>query len=140
MSFEGACHCGRIEVSFETAKTSDQIQVRACQCGFCTRHHGRTVSDPDGRVAFRASPGALKRYRFATRSADFLLCAECGAYMGVVMQADGELYGIVNATGARIEALANRPPDPMDYSAETVEARTARRKRVWSPAEVLEQA
>ena len=140
MSFEGACHCGRIEVSFETTKAPDRIQVRACQCSFCTRHHGRTVSDPDGRVTFRAAPGALKRYRFATGSADFLLCAECGTYMGVVMQADGKLYGIVNATGAGIEALASREPEPMDYSAETVEARTARRKRVWSPAVMLGSA
>lgn len=139
MSFQGACHCGRIEVTFQTSKAPDQLQVRACQCSFCTRHHGRTVSDPDGPVEFRAAPGALKRYRFATSSADFLLCAECGAYMGVVMAADGALYGIVNATGAGIVELAGRTPDPMDYSAETVEARTARRQRVWSPASVVER-
>lgn len=34
MLLHGQCHCGRIEVSFETAIPADKLEVRACQCSF----------------------------------------------------------------------------------------------------------
>ena len=140
MIYQGACHCGAIKVAFETGQAADRIQVRECQCSFCRRHGGKTVSDPDGRVEFRFAPGAAKRYRFGTGTGDFLICNGCGGYVGVVMQIGGELFGIVNVTGADMEALAGRAGEPMDYSAESVEARSARRRRIWSPAVVAETA
>jgi hypothetical protein len=56
------------------------------------------------------------------------------------MQIEGELFGIVNVTGADIGVLASRAGEAMDYSAETVESRSARRRRVWSPAVLVEGA
>jgi hypothetical protein len=138
VSLQGACHCGRIQVRFETAKAPLEIEVRACQCGFCRRHNGKTVSDPQGRVVFRAAPRDLTRYRFGTRSADFLICGACGTYLGAVTAIEGALYGIVNAAGAAIPEFDSRTGEPRDYADETVEAKSGRRKRLWSPARVIE--
>ena len=138
MTFHGACHCGAIRVSFETALAADAIQVRECQCSFCRRRGGKTVSDPDGRLEFRFAPDAAQRYRFGTSSADFLLCKACGAFLGVTMDIDGDLYGVLNVVGADITELAGRPGQPMDYSAETLDERAQRRRRVWTPAAVVE--
>jgi hypothetical protein len=136
--FEGACHCGAITASFETAKAPDQIQVRACQCSFCRRRGGRTVSDPDGRLMFRAAQGKLSRYRFGTKTGDFLICRDCGTYVGVVQEIDGALYGVLNVAGTDIRDLAERRVEPMDYEAETAASRAARRRARWSPAELAE--
>ena len=99
MIFEGACHCGAIKAWFETSKAPGEIQVRACQCSFCRRRGGKTVSDPDGRLRFEAAEGKLHRYRFGTGTADFLICRGCGGYVGVVQDIDGELFGVLNVAG-----------------------------------------
>ncbi len=140
MIFEGACHCGAVRVAFETQKSPDEIQVRVCQCSFCRRRGGKTVSDPDGRLEFRCDPGAMQRYRFGTATADFVICRVCAGYLGVVQDIDGELFGVLNVVGADIAALANRPGEPMDYDAEALAGRMERRRSVWSPAVVLEEA
>ena len=139
MIFQGACHCGAIRASFETSRTPDQIQVRACQCSFCRRRGGKTVSDPAGRLRFEAERGKLHRYRFGTATADFLICRDCGGYVGVIQDIDGELYGVLNVTGTDIRALADKPGEPMDYSAETLAGRSDRRRGVWTPAELVEK-
>ena len=74
----GSCHCGAIRVLMETATTPDKLQVRACQCGFCRRHGGLTVSDPDGHLHIEASGGMVRRYRFSQMQSDYLFCEGCG--------------------------------------------------------------
>ena len=138
MIFQGGCHCGAIKVSFQTDLAPDDIQVRQCQCDFCRRRGGKTVSDPEGRLEFRYPPGSVNRYRFGTSTADFLLCDACGSFIGVTMDIDGELFGVLNVVGADIALLANRPGAPMDYSAETLADRAGRRRRVWTPTTLVE--
>jgi len=136
--FQGACHCGAIKVSFHTDLAADDIQVRQCQCDFCRRRGGKTVSDPDGRLEVHGSSGAVNHYRFGTGSADFLLCNTCGSFIGATMDIDGELFGVLNVVGADIAPLANRPGQPMDYSAESLADRAGRRRRVWTPTTLVE--
>lgn len=132
---EGACHCGAITVVFETALAPDQIEVRADQCGFCRRHGAKTVSDPAGRLTLRFAETAVRRYRFGAKTADFLVCRDCGAYVASVM----EDYGVLNVVGADIAVLANRDARPVDYDAETPDQRRARRRERWTPT-ILEAA
>lgn len=132
--FTGSCHCGNIEFAFETEKTPEQLDVRACDCSFCTRHGGRTTTDPQGSVRFTVRDGAkLNRYRFGLRTADFLICAECGVYVGVVISDDGRSYATLN-----VNTFDERDAFPDDavsvnYDGETVEGRMARRKAKWTP-------
>ena len=126
---EGACHCGAVGAVFETVLAADEIEVRADQCGFCRRHGAKTVSDPAGRLALRFREAAVARYRFGTRSSDFVVCRSCGAYVAAII--DG--FGVLNVVGADIRAFADRPARPVDYDDETAALRLARRRERWTP-------
>jgi hypothetical protein len=127
--YGGACHCGAVSARFETAIAPDAMDVRADQCGFCRRHGAKTVSDPAGRLALRFREAAVERYRFGTRSSDFIVCRACGAYMAAII--DG--FGVLNVVGADIAAFAARPARPVDYDEETAATRLERRRERWTP-------
>ena len=127
--YEGACHCGAVTAAFETAIEPAAMDVRADQCGFCRRHGAKTVSDPSGRLALRFAEGAVERYRFGTRSSDFIVCRACGAYMAAIIEG----FGVVNVVGADIRVFADRPARPVDYDEETAAMRLARRRERWTP-------
>jgi hypothetical protein len=127
--FEGGCHCGAITAVFETALAPAEIDVRADQCGFCRRHGAKTVGDPAGRLTLRFAEAAVRRYRFGGRTADFLVCRDCGTYVAAVM----EDIGVLNVVGADIAVLASREARPVDYESESADERRARRRQRWTP-------
>jgi hypothetical protein len=133
----GKCQCGRLTVAFTTASV-DALSLRACQCSFCRRHGSHTASDPAGRIVFTAEPGALHRHQFGMRSADFLICKDCGVYVGVVARINGADYAAVNVVGSDIAELAAQPATKVNLDGETRPERDARRLRMWSPATVIE--
>lgn len=137
MRFHGSCHCGNLEVSFDTALAPESLPVRECSCSFCQRHGARAATDPAGRLEVRAlDANEVSRYRFALRTADFLVCRRCGVYVAAACEIDGATYATLNLNvledRARFSATAART----DYSRETVEERVARRRRAWTPAVV----
>ena len=111
----------------------DRWQVRACQCGFCRIHGARTVSDPGGSLTFRvAEPSKLRRYRFATRSADFLLCGVCGVYVAAVLTSEKGQFATVNVNAIR--GLEHVPEAVhVSYDEESREERESRREQRWTP-------
>ena len=128
------CHCGALTGRFRTAVPTPKWAVRACPCHFCRAHGALTVSDPAGILIFAAEPlGALHRYQFETSSADFLLCRECGVYLGARIQTENGRFGMLNTRTLRPVPGNLPPPNTMDYSAETAEARQARREARWTP-------
>ena len=136
MIHAGGCHCGHLRYALETALALEQLPLRACQCSFCRHHGARSTSDPAGRVRFEVQDGAqLTRYRFGLRTADFLICARCGIYVGALMQADGGQWAIVNANTLDEAARLTQQPQPMDYDGEDERARQSRRRARWSPAQ-----
>ena len=135
-NFEGQCHCGAIRARLAFTKPAEQIQVRACQCGFCTRQGTMTVSDPEGRSTLLIREGQLHAYQFGTRTATSLICQSCGVYAGAMVREDGNTWSIVNVRGLAIVEFIGRTPEPVTYDAETAEQRIARRKAKWTPTEV----
>ena len=132
--FEGCCHCGAIGFTLHMSEPPARWQVRACQCGFCRAHGARTVSDPDGSVAFRfAEPSKVRRYRFATRSADFLICGACGVYVAAVLTSPKGQFATVNVNA--IDGLQEVPEAvAVSYEGEPREQKESRRERRWTPA------
>ncbi len=132
--FIGTCHCGAIGFSYRTDIDTADWSIRACQCTFCRAHDALSTSDPAGDIRFTASrPESLQQYRFGLKTADFLLCRECGVYIGAIIETGGKAYGIVN-----IHALKKRPPKlaataPISYEAEDSGGRVARRAARWTP-------
>jgi len=133
-SFEGGCHCGNVSLRFETATAPAAFTVRACGCSFCRRHATRTIADPAGHmhIAVR-DPAKLSRYRFGLRTADFLVCRECGVYLGAVYHEGGGSYGLVNTWALAAREAFSQPSTPTDHDAETEPARRARRRATWTP-------
>jgi hypothetical protein len=133
-SHEGACHCGAIGFRFETALEPSRWSVRACLCRFCRAHAALSCSDPRGSLAFVESrAGALERYRFGLKTADFLLCRRCGVYIGAAIETPAGRFGIVNTRALRDPPADLPAPQPMDYEGEDVAARNARRAARWTP-------
>jgi hypothetical protein len=125
----GQCHCGAIRFAFETAKP---LAPRACQCGFCRRHGARTVTDPDGAAVLTLGPATV-RYRFGSKTTDFLICGRCGVYVGAAAAPDGRLYATLNLNAfddPRLDLAAA----PVSYDGENADAKAGRRREKWTPA------
>jgi hypothetical protein len=134
--YQGSCHCGAIRAHLAASKPADALEVRACQCAFCTRHGAMTVSDPQGRASFEIERARLVTYQFATRTGSSLICGRCGIYAGVVLTEASETWSVLNVRGLAIAAFAGRQAMPMVYDGETPAARIARRKVKWTPTEL----
>ena len=133
-TYLGNCHCGAIGFRYTTTIGPGEWSVRACQCRFCRMHDALSTSDPQGNLQFECEePGALQRYRFALKTADFLLCRNCGVYIGAIIETRSGCYGIINT-----HALSDAPVDIADvgaigYDNENAEGRVSRREERWTP-------
>ena len=133
-TFEGSCHCGNLSLTLETAKPPAAFSVRACGCSFCRRHQTRTIADPAGKVAIAArDPARLSRYRFGLKTTDFLVCRDCGVYLGAVCRDADGAWALINTPVLAARAEFAQPATPTDHDAETEAARRARRKSTWTP-------
>ena len=129
----GRCHCGALRVEYHSSKP---FAPRACGCSFCRKHAAVSISDPDGRTIIRhAAHRAPLTYRFGLKTADFLICPNCGVYIGAVIDIAGRLYSVVNLN---IFDIADAPlvATPMSYDAESTEDRIGRREKVWTPTSI----
>lgn len=128
----GQCHCGATRFAFETDKP---LRPRACQCGFCRRHGARTVSDPEGRAEL-ALPAEAIRYRFGTRTSEYIVCPRCGVYVGAVAEIGGAFYATLNLNAfddPRLDLAAT----PVSYAGESATAKAERRRKAWTPLRLL---
>ena len=132
-AYQGACHCQNIEIRLESDKTALELGLRTDTCSFCNKHHALYTSDPRGAlyIAFREAH-LVERYRFGTKTADFLLCKACGVFVAAYMPEPALAVINVNALEARGAFLANEL-HVTNLDAETLEQRLTRRKARWTP-------
>jgi hypothetical protein len=143
-TLDGGCHCGNLRFALETGIDPATMVPRACDCGFCRRHATRALSDPAGRLRIAvADAGALGRYRFGTGFTDFLICRNCGVYIGAFMP-DGPAAADGEAGFANVMANALDAPQAIVHNAVTVhrssedaDAKRARRRAQWTPATLV---
>jgi len=139
--FEGRCHCGNLEVTFEPRSAPAGLVVRSCACSFCRRHGTRCVSDPAGVVRIRVhDPALLIRYGFGLRTAEYLVCGRCGSYLGAVMTEGGSAVATINVNSFDPPHPFDREGVPVSYDAETEPARRARRAAGWTPVVAFEES
>lgn len=133
----GGCHCGNITISLTLSKAPADSPLRACQCSFCRAHASRTVSDPQGLFEIGAKDWALvEKYRFDTRTADYLICKRCGVYVAALCETPQGLRAVVNVNALDGRAQFTQAPALPDYSGETPDTRLARRAVNWMPATI----
>jgi len=141
MDHSGGCHCGNIRVSLRLSAPPDQALLRACACGFCRAHSTRTVSDRDGLFELRADDWSqVERYRFGSRTADYMICRRCGVYVAALSATRSGLRAVVNVNCLKDRATFTRTPAAPDYDGETTDARLDRRAANWMPAVVHDAA
>ncbi|MCC7049109.1 MAG: aldehyde-activating protein [Alphaproteobacteria bacterium] len=139
MEHEGGCHCGNVRVRLRLSRSPAESALRAC--GFCRAHATRTVADPDGLFeAWAKNWSDVGRYRFGTRTADYLICRRCGVYVAAVCETAAGLRAVANVNSLDGRAAFTRVPEAMDYDGETPPARLARRAERWMPARLHDQA
>jgi hypothetical protein len=134
----GRCHCGAVTVELDLSQPPDALRVRACQCGFCRPRGTRTVTDANGHARIKLSKtDAVNRYRFGLKLADYLVCATCGTYAAAVQQDADRSIAVINVAGLDVPEFRGRTADPVSYDNETPDARLARRRSYWMPAEII---
>src|ERR1700719_3609120 len=132
--YEGGCHCGNLAFVFEASASLEELGLRADGCSFCRAHAARHTSDPRGTVSLSVRDAeALVRYRFGHRTADFLICARCGVYIGALMEDEGKSWFVINVNALRPPPGDDCPIALANLDAEGVPARIARRKERWTP-------
>jgi hypothetical protein len=135
MEHDGGCHCGNLRLRLRLTRSPADNATRSCACSFCRAHATRTLSDAQGQVEIWSRDWSeVRRYRFASGTADYLLCKTCGVYIGAVCETDLGLRAVINAN-----CLADRAAFPPassfpNHDDEATEARIARRAANWTPA------
>jgi hypothetical protein len=130
----GGCHCGNIRVQVRLTRPPADVLIRSCACSFCRSHGTRTVSDPAGQADLWASDWDLvQRYRFGSRTADYLLCRRCGVYVGAVCETPSGRRTVINTLCLGDRATFTQEPARPNYDGEEIEARLSRREANWMP-------
>lgn len=131
-TLSGSCHCGAIRVTLATAIAPADIAPRMCGCTFCRKHPAMWFADPAGQLelTFGVEPN---RYRFGTKTADFLLCPACGVIVAATCTVQGMNYGIINLNC--LEPLRDWPPPAArnNFDGEGTGDRFSRRAVNWMP-------
>ncbi len=134
---EGSCHCGAIAIRLDTEFSADELPLRRCSCGFCGRHRPRYTADPQGRAVIAARQQDLGRYRFGTRTADFLLCKHCGVFLGAACEQDGRWLSVLNVNNFAYDVPGK--PGLKSFDGESADERRERRARTWTPTTIEER-
>jgi hypothetical protein len=135
MDHSGGCHCGNIRVRLRLSKRPEDNLLRACTCSFCRSHSPRMVADPEGVFEVWADNWSLvERYRFGTRTCDFLICRRCGVFIAAVAEMTAGPRAVVNVNCLNDRGDFISVPVIHDFGGETVETRLSRRTANWMPA------
>ena len=130
----GGCHCGNLRLIFYASKCFEEMQIRACQCTFCRKHNVRATADPDGRLEIKvADEGNLSRYKLGHGITDFLICRDCGVYVGATMEAEERRETLATCIVNTLELEQSRIKAPLaaHYDEETPGSRLERRRTRW---------
>lgn len=136
MIYHGACHCGAVRAVYETEAP---VRLRHDGCSFCASRGVKSASDPNGKLAV-TSTVKLTRYRFGQKSADFLLCPTCGAYVATYMESPSGPVGVINVVGLAIPELKDELVTTASLDGESEAERIARRLSRWTPMQLTEAA
>lgn len=80
-----------------------------------------------------ANSAALSKYSFATRTADFFVCASCGVVPLVLSEIRGKTYAVVNVNAFDDKGSLAFSSTTTDFDGEVEAARLQRRERNWIP-------
>jgi hypothetical protein len=125
-----------VRFRFTPSTAPADLPVTTCNCSFCRRHGPRLTADPNGRMELRSDIGALLRYRFASRDADFILCSRCATYVAQMMELpDRRRVGVINVNCLDDQEAFQQPAVLVEPVHETLAQKRERRGAAWTPCE-----
>lgn len=132
MNIQGGCHCGNLRFALDWTPAPEEIVLRICSCSFCSKHGAAWTSHPAGtlRVWVR-DPARMTPYSFATQTARFHICTECGALPFITCRIDEQWFAVVNANCFENVDSAIYRRVGMSFEGESTPDRLARRKKNW---------
>ena len=132
MRIEGKCHCGNISFALRWPGDGVAIPVRVCGCTFCIKHGGAWTSHRDAELMAEIRDDTLvSKYRFGTSTADFYVCARCGAVPFVISAIDARLYAVVNVNTFEGINRSSLVQTTANFDGEGTGDRLERRKQNW---------
>jgi hypothetical protein len=133
-SIAGGCPCGNLTYVFDASVPLEVLGLRLDMCSFCRAHGARNTSDPNGAMRIQVREAKkLSRYRFGLKTADFLVCRDCGVYAGALLEDDGKAWFTVNVNIFKDKPSPDFPAVPQNFDSEDTHTRIARRKAKWTP-------
>jgi hypothetical protein len=76
----------------------------------------------------------VEKYRFGSRTADYLLCRRCGVYVGAVCDTPSGRRAVINTLCLGDRASFVQEAVHPNYDDEQTDARLNRREANWMPA------
>jgi len=132
MRIEGKCHCGNISFAMRWPGDGVEIPIRVCGCTFCIKHGGAWTSHRDAELMAEIRDDTLvSKYRFGTSTADFYVCARCGAVPFVISAIDARLYAVVNVNTFEGINRSSLVQTTANFDGEGTGDRLERRKQNW---------
>ena len=132
--YRGGCHCGILKVIYRTAVEPAHWPLRHDGCSFCRRHGVVGTSDPAGEAAFEIADAAkIRHYRFAQKTAQFMLCGDCGVFVAALTETAAGARAVINARVLDGVALKYNAVTDVHFDDETPAQRAERRLRHWTP-------
>ena len=93
------------------------------------------LSDPEGSFEVRADDWSqVVRYRFGTRTSDFLICRRCGVFIAAVAELSEGVRAVVNVNCLDDRGRFTFLPLMHDFEGETTDIRSSRRAANWMPS------
>jgi hypothetical protein len=135
MLIRGSCHCGNVAFLLDWRPEPSEIPARACSCSFCLKHGGVWTSCPTGALTIEVKdPSRVSKYSFGTKTADFLVCAVCGAVPVVTSQIEGNTYAVVNVNAMEAVDPSMLKRSAVSFDGEDEASRLRRRAKGWIPS------
>ncbi|WP_380019918.1 GFA family protein [Dokdonella ginsengisoli] len=132
MRITGSCHCGNLSFVLDWRGDADAIPARACTCSFCRKHGAVWTADPAATLEVQVRDAAAhSTYRFETATADFHVCARCGAVPLVTSDIEGRVHAVVNVNAFDDVDPSRLRRSEVSFDGEETGSRLARRQRGW---------
>ena len=132
--YQGGCHCGAIAIIYRTDIDPMHWPLRRDGCSFCRRHGVVGTSDPAGNLSIEiGDPSKVRYYRFAHRTADFLVCGECGVFVAAITEAALGRRAVINARVLNGVSLEWGSVVDVHFDDESPAQRAHRRALHWTP-------
>ena len=132
--YRGGCHCGAIKIIYRTEIDPTHWRLRHDGCSFCRRHGVVGTSDPTGSLFIEIDdPSLVRRYRFAHRTAEFLICSLCGVFVAAITDSGQGARAVINARVLDGLSLNWDSVAHVHFDDESPEQRAERRALQWTP-------